>query len=169
MAKKEGLNISASVTPFVEAPHVSESMKEIAKKKIQELMKEETKVVRGIFKCFETPGATVKITVKKYPGIQPFSQIMTDGETYEVPLYVARHLNGVDVTAGALGDLKDRNTKIGTCSYPIHGFRWDVGTNPNMGVDSQVEGRATIVPSAGIVKRVQRYGFQSVEFAGDAA
>lgn len=168
MTKKENLNIAASVTSAVEVPHVSQSTREIAKKKIQELMKEEMKIVKGIFKCFETPGASVKIIVKKYPGTQPFSKMMTDGETYEVPLYVARHLNGVDITAGALSDLRERNTKIGTCSYPVHGFRWDRGSTPSVGIDSHVEGNATIVPTSGVVKRIQRYGFQSTQFAGAA-
>lgn len=166
MSNKEKINISASVTSAVEAPHVSKSMRELGKQKIQEFMKEEMRLVKGIFKCFETPGATVKIIVKKYPGTQPFSKSMTDGETYEVPLYVARHLNGIDITAGALSDHKEKNTKIGTCSYAVHGFKWNPGNTPPMGVESVVEGETTIVPMSGVVKRVQRYGFQSLEFGG---
>lgn len=159
------LNVSGSVTPTVEAPHVSKSMKEIAKERIQEFMKEEMKLVKGIFKCFETPGASVKIIVKKYPGTQPFEKLMSDGETYEIPLYVARHLNGTDVTAGALSDHTVKNVRIGTCSYPVHGFKWKCGDAPK-----SVEGMdGALVPLLGVSKRVQRYGFQSLEFAGASA
>jgi hypothetical protein len=95
---------------------------------------------------------------------------MTDGETYEVPLYVARHLNGVDITAGALGDFKEKNTKIGTCSYAVHGFKMNGSTMAAPPVEGFVEGNATLIPSfTHVVKRVQRYGFQSMDFSGAAA
>ena len=164
MAKTKDLNIAASITPAVEAPHISKSTKEAAKEKIQELIKEETKLVRGIFQCFESPGATQKIIVRKYPGVPMFEKEMTDGETYDIPLYVARHLNGIDVSAGALGDPNQRNSNIGTCSYPKHGWllaskNADPGISPigNGGIPVQI---------SGITKRVKRYGFQSMEFAG---
>lgn len=164
MAKKY-IDVVGSVTP-TESVHVSASMKELAKRKMQELMNEEMKVVKGIFKCFETPGATVNIVVKKYPGTAPFSKVMKDGETYEVPLYVARHLNGIDITAGALSDDAGKHTKIGTCSYPVHGFKWDRGASfPSAHADES----GSILPVQGVVKRIQRYGFQSLEFAGAAA
>lgn len=166
---KEKLNIAASVTP-AEAPHITHSVKEMAKKRIEEFMKEEMRMVKGIFKCFETPGATVKIIVKKYPGTQPFAKLMTDGETYEVPLYVARHLNGIDITSGAMGDFKEKNIKIGTCSYPVHGFKWNGQGLPPQALESQLDGNAVLLPSnTQIVKRIQRYGFQSLEFGGEAA
>jgi hypothetical protein len=156
------LNISGSVTPMAEAPHISKSMKELAKERLQEFMKEEMKLVKGVFKCFESPGGSVKVIVKKYPGTQPFEKSMLDGETYEIPLYVARHLNGTDVTAGALSDHTVKNVRIGTCSYPIHSFNWKDGEAP-----ISVEGVERVpVPLLGVSKRVQRYGFQSLEFAG---
>lgn len=166
---KGKLDISASVTP-VEAVQVSSSIKELAKRKIEELMKDEMRTVKGIFKCFESPGATVKIIVKKYPGTQPFSKLMTDGETYEVPLYVARHLNGIDLSAGALSDQKERNTKIGTCSYPVHGFKWDGNGPMPASVISSLDGNPSLLPSnVQVFKRVQRYGFQSLQFEGEVA
>jgi len=140
------------------------------KEKLQALMKEESKMVKGIFQCFETPGATTKICVHKYPtrdkgGIDPFEKIMTDGETYEVPLYVARFLNGVDVTCGALAESGSRNVNIGTCSYPVHGFKWK-GDSPPSSVQDPM---GVPVPMVGISKRVKRYGFQSLEFTGEWA
>src|ERR1700741_1830553 len=118
MSKK--LNIADSVTPNEMNFSVKKDNREVTDEKLKELIREETRLVKGMFQCFETPGSTTKIVVKKYPerlGVQPFEKNITDGETYEIPLYVARHLNGIDVTAGALGDANKRNTAIGPCSY----------------------------------------------------
>ena len=164
MTKKD-LNIAASITP-TDSPNVSVGLKEAAKAKLKELIAEESRMVKGIFQCFETPGATVNICVKKYPmnmGVQPFTKLMTDGMIYEIPLYVARHLNGIDASAGALGDPSTRNTNIGTCSYPVHGFQWKEG-QPMPGCTADSKG--VPVPLIGIARRVKRYGFQSMEFAG---
>lgn len=145
-------------------------MSPAAKDKLNALMKEESRMVKGMFQCFETPGSTVKICVHKYPsqdkgGIAPFEKVMTDGEMYEVPLYVARFLNGIDVMAGALGDANTRNVNIGTCSYPVHGFKWKGDNAPVAGVDTM----GTPIASIGVARRVRRYGFQSLEFAGEWA
>lgn len=54
---------------------------------------EESKLVRGIFRFHEVPGGQMEFQYRKYKGdpIQKYS--MKDGEVYEVPLGVARHLN----------------------------------------------------------------------------
>lgn len=157
------LNIAKNVTPEVAAPAVVLSKKERAKAVLADLIKEESRLVEGIFQNFETPGASTKISVRKYPGIPPFEKEMTDGETYKIPLYVARHLNGIDASAGAAGDVKNAN--IGTCSYPIHGFLAKGDQLPA----SQLGDKGIPVPLVGIVKRKKRFGFQSLEFGGSAA
>ena len=178
MSKK--VDMSNSVTPALDVPHISQSRKELANKKLKELMAEEGKLVRGIFQCFENPGATQKITYKKYPtpsemrkrggegGLEPFTKTMTDGQEYEIPLYVARFLNGSDVMAGALGDLP-KQTNIGTCSYAVHGFK---SSGPELAPSMLGFGGAgesgIPVPIIGITKRIKRYGFQSLEFAHGA-
>jgi hypothetical protein len=173
------LNMAKNVTP-AETFHVTKTDKEKAKEKLRELMQEESKLVKGIFQCFETPGSTVKITVKKYPGIDKggvphFDKTMTDGMIYEVPLYVARHLNGTDITAGAMGPPELRNSNIGSCSYPVHGFLWNKGApapQSAMGLASDGSRGGMVempVPIVGVSRRVKRFGFQSLEFAGQAA
>lgn len=171
---EEKPNIVANYLPNIEAPNISKQQKDIAKEKLNELMKEESKLVKGKFQCFETPGATVKITIRKYPGpkqggIPHFEKVMTDQNFYEVPLYVARHLNGTDVTAGAASNEVKINPNIGTCSYPIHGFKFQGNSLPPSQDGYGPDGQAGIpVPIVGVAKRVQRYGFQSMEFAAIA-
>ncbi len=126
--------------------------------KLQKFIDEETVLVKGRFKMYESPGASVKIIVKKYPGIPQFEKLMYDGDVYEVPLYVARHLNGIDVTAGGC------DKKIGTCSYPIHGFQTPErgGTQP-----CHLNEAGVPVPVVTVAKRVRRYGFESLTFDVD--
>jgi hypothetical protein len=115
--------------------------KSAARAKLKKYMDEELRMVRGTFQNFETPGMALDLQVRKYPG-HFFKQTLRDGEECEVPLYIARHLNGIDATAEAL------NGKLGTCSYPIHSHMMDMNGNPIV-----CEG-----------KRKRRFGFLSAEF-----
>jgi hypothetical protein len=131
------------------------SQKQLSKEKLNKFIAEETKLVKGRFKCYEHPGGDVKIIVRKYPGIQPFDKVMIDNEIYEIPLYVARHLNGLDVTSGS------GNPRINTCAWPTHGYKW-------AGKDGEGKGRqdgdGIAVPILGVAKWNRRYGFESLEF-----
>lgn len=75
---------------------------EIAKK-LEEKRLEERKMVRGIFRFHEVPGGQMDFVFRKYADdpLEKFS--MKDGEVYEVPLGVARHLNS-------------------NCWYPVYGY-----------------------------------------------
>lgn len=142
------LNTRGTVLPSETAPasfEVTKSDKDKAKEKLERYMKEELRMVKGIFQNFETPGMALDLQLKKYKG-HFFKQILKDGEECEVPLYVARHLNGIDVTAEAIGG------KIGSCSYPVHSHIMD--KDGNYTVSCHV--------------RKKRFGFQSMEFAGAA-
>ena len=134
---------------------IPKSKKESCMTKLKPFISEETKTVRGRFRNFETPGASATIMVQKYPGVPMFNKSMIDNEVYEIPLYVARFLNGVDITA------KAANEKIHTCSYAVHGFSWDHG-QPMPG--AREDERGIPVPIVGVAKRVRRYGFESLEF-----
>jgi hypothetical protein len=158
---KKLLDIADNVTPTADdAFHITKTRKELGKEKLEKLIKEETRLVKGIFQFFENPGGSHRVMVKKYPGIPMFDKVMTDGMEYEIPLYVARHLNGIDVTAEQV------NGRIGSCSYPVHGFISKAGElNPSAMGDAP--GFSGIpVPIVGIEKRIKRFGFQSLEFAG---
>lgn len=152
----------------VDAPHIAKTPLEQSREKLRKFMEEETKLVKGIFRCYENPGATEKVTVKKYPtpaemsargqmgGVPPFEKMMADGHTYEVPLYVARFLNGTDATATGV------NGKINSCSYPIHGFTWD--KNAAMPPPSTTGMDGSPVPLIVPNQFKRRYGFDSLEF-----
>jgi len=131
------------------------SEKQASKEKLNKLIAEETKTVKGRFRNYETPGGSLRVQVRKYPGIPPFDKIMFDNETYEVPLYVARHLNGVDVAAKACYG------KVHSCSYPTPGFIWEQGKN--MPASTQ-DDQGVPVPIIGVAKWNRRFGFESLEF-----
>ena len=139
----KNLNIKDSVTVDHMAPTISKDRKQLAKEKLEKYMKEELVKVKGVFQFFECPGMGAKITVKKYPG-HIFEQTLKDGEEYEIPLYVARFLNGIDVTAEAIGG------KLGTCSYSVSSYLMD----------------ANGIPIISNNTRKKRFGFNSIQFAG---
>lgn len=163
MTKKESETL---VSKEPEAPTLIKGIKEMAKEKLEKMMKEECRTVKGVFHCIETPGSNVKIIVKKFPGIPHFEKIMEDGKTYEIPLYVARHLNGHDITSNAFHGGKDRDTFIGTCSYPIHGFKME-GRHSELKPGYQAG--ETVLPIVAIVNRKRRYEFQTMDFLNQEA
>lgn len=135
--------------------YAPKSKQQILEEKLKPFIEEETKTVKGRFKNYETPGGYANIYCGKYPGVPHFKKAMLDGEIYEIPLYVARFLNGVDVTAKACGE------KINTCSYPIHSYKYD--RNGPM-VQSTQDENGNIVFNETSKKWNKRYGFESLEF-----
>lgn len=148
--------ISKSVTPS-ESSEVLGKPRGGMSSELEKMMNEESKIVRGKFKNYETPGGTLPFCGGKYPGQPIFKMTFADNEVYDVPLWVARWLNGIDATAKGL------NGKIGSCSYAVHGFKWDAGKP----APASVEGPGGVpISNTDIQKRVQRYGFESLEFDG---
>lgn len=68
-------------------------------------------MVKGIFNFYEVPGGTIKFPIKLYRWDEVERYEFTDGETYTIPLGVAKHLN-----------------KNG--SYPIHAHAVDKNGRP---------------------------------------
>lgn len=161
----KNLNIAGSVTvekPSKISTDISDAPKDTRivtnNEKLQRFIEEETKTVKGRFRCFDNPGSSVRIQVRKYKGVPMFDKTMIDEGTYDVPLYVARHLNGIDATATHI------NGKVNTCSYPIHGFKSEGNHLPPSQEVHGPEG-SMLAPVDNIVKRVRRYGFESLEFS----
>jgi hypothetical protein len=151
---KEEITFSEVADANLTSLNLPKSIKEKAKDLLNKFIKEETRLVKGKFRNYEIPGGSQHVFVVKYPGIPPFSQVLEDGGTYEIPLYVARHINGVDVTA------KQLSGKVNSCAYPTHCFKWDNATNAPQCRD---EG-GIIVPLVVPSKWTKRYGFESLEF-----
>lgn len=118
----------------------TEEQKKKFKVDLKKCYEEEKKMVKGRFMCFEPPGGAVSFCFRKYEWDHPVQYNLHDGEEYEIPLAVARHLNGIDITA------KKVNGNIHSCSYPIHNYK----TN---------EVGAT---SIDVGKRIRRYAFQTI-------
>ena len=57
------------------------------------LWEEESRLVKGIFRCHEPRGGEVTFSFKKYKWDNVIKYTFRDGEQYEIPLAVARHLN----------------------------------------------------------------------------
>lgn len=62
--------------------------------------------VRGIFRFHEVPGGTICFVYKKYKGDPVEKFTMVDGQVYNIPLGVAKHLNK-------------------NCWYPVHDYQMD--------------------------------------------
>ena len=60
---------------------------------IEAMCKEDDRMVTGTFIHVEYPGQSKYIACKYYKGQEYFKQDMMDGESYTIPLSVARHIN----------------------------------------------------------------------------
>lgn len=96
--------------------------------------------VTGIFHFFEVPGGTLPFVFREFKGEEILNYTMTDGETYTIPLGVARHLN-----------------KNGW--YPEYGYFQTEGSY--QGVKNSVPLDSKVMR---IAKKIRRFGFQSLEF-----
>jgi hypothetical protein len=118
----------------------SEEQKKKFRSELKKMYEEEKKMVTGIFHCFEPRGGGVSFPFRKYPWDEAQQYAFLDGHQYTIPLAVARHLNGIDITAKAL------DGKIHTCSYPVHEHRQDSA------------GKASVE----VGKRMRKYSFETL-------
>jgi hypothetical protein len=72
---------------------LSDDKKKEAKQLLDRKYKEESRLVKGVFKNIEAPGGELEFPMMKYPQDPCRMYTFKDGETYEVPLYVANHIN----------------------------------------------------------------------------
>ena len=128
--------------------------KETPEDRIRRLQEEETKLVSGRFRNFESPGGSLRVQIKKYKNVPMFDKTLIDNEVYEVPLYVARHLQGIDHIA------KELNGKINTCAYPVHGHIM----NGSEWAPAHVNEHGIPIASVQVAKWIRRYGFESLQF-----
>jgi hypothetical protein len=75
--------------------------------------------VRGIFRFYEVPGGSMSFVYKAYKGDDVERYDMVDGQVYEVPLGVAKHLNK-------------------NMWYPVHAYSTDENGKPHMRIGQKV-------------------------------
>ena len=97
--------------------------------------------VTGIFRYHEVPGGWVGFNFREFKGDPIVRYDMVDGETYTVPLGVAKHLNN-------------------NGWYPVYGY---VTQESNVRVQQAPVGAAT-TQATRISQKVRRFSFQSLEF-----
>ena len=77
-------------------------------------LEKDKKMVKGKFFCHEPKGGNVKFFFKKYKEIPIKEYTFADGQDYEIPLMVAKHIND--------------------CGWEVHSFLLDAQGNPAVGV-----------------------------------
>src|SRR5690606_19530079 len=98
---------------------VSADPKKAAKERLHKIMQEESRLVKGDFKCYECPGASATFSVRKYPGQGTKTYIIGDRQEDEIRLRVARHLIGIDAKASGI------RGEANSCDYPVHHYPID--------------------------------------------
>lgn len=93
--------------------------KPVELKNLNYLRERDNKMVRGIFKNFETRGGELSFVFRKYQGDPIKKYKLVDGQVYTIPLGVAKHLNS-------------------NCSYPIHHYASDENGLPVMQIQKNV-------------------------------
>lgn len=90
-----------------------EKKRPLIKKKLTatQMRERDAELVKGRFVFYEVPGGTLNFSYKKYKGDPVRSYSLKDGEIYNVPRGVARHL----VSSG---------------SYPVHEYQTDESGKP---------------------------------------
>lgn len=78
------------------------NQKKAAKEKLDAQYKEESKLVKGMFKNIEAPGGNLEFAYRKYPQDPLRIYTFEDNKEYEVPLDVAKHINNNCVEEGSL-------------------------------------------------------------------
>lgn len=95
--------------------------KKIVTKKDKELQKEKDKeIVSGIFHFDEVPGGELTFVFRKYKGEPIEKYTLKDGQTYRLPLGVAKHLNN-------------------NCWYPVHQHLQDEEGKPSVTIGRKVK------------------------------
>lgn len=70
-----------------------EPKKEHTKKDFKAMRDRDREKVRGMFKFYEVPGGSLSFVYKAYKEDSAEKYTMVDGQIYEIPLGVAKHLN----------------------------------------------------------------------------
>lgn len=73
--------------------NLSQEAKKKASEKLEKARKEDEKLVKGIFKNLEAPGADLTFSLRTYKDHPIRTYTLEDGKEYEIPLGAAKHIN----------------------------------------------------------------------------
>lgn len=90
--------------------------------KLRRMWIEESKMVKGIFRCREPDGGSVTFSFRKYKWDPVKKYTFYDGQVYTIPLAVARHLNQ-------------------NCSYAVHSHILGPDGNPSLDTRGKIKSR----------------------------
>lgn len=85
--------LKVNKTGSVTYAHQAINKNPVNKTSIEAMTPETDRMVTGIFKNIECPGQPGFVCMRLYKGMQVFSKTMIDGQTYTIPLSVARQIN----------------------------------------------------------------------------
>lgn len=111
-----------SVTPKEFIPSSKEQDAEIKKQNeiaLRKLWEKDSEMVRGIFRYHECPGGQLDFPFHKYKWDRMQTYHLKDGEIYEIPRAVAKHLNT-------------------NCAYPTYAYKSDINGMPVVSVAEKV-------------------------------
>ena len=96
------------------------NMRKMSDQEMSEMRQKDHKIVKGMFKCFEPRGGSMTFSFRKYKGDDVLKYTLVDGEIYDLPLMVAKHLNQ-------------------NCWWPKHSHVLDSNGNPSVEVGKKVQ------------------------------
>lgn len=96
------------------------NVRKITSEEMNKMRAKDHKNVKGIFRCYEPRGGSFTFSFKKYPGDKVQKYTLVDGEKYDLPLMVAKHLNQ-------------------NCWYPRHSHVLDANGNAILDAGKKVQ------------------------------
>lgn len=101
-------------------PRARRNSRKITDEEMKKMREKDHKLVKGIFRCYEPRGGSMTFSFKKYKGDEVLKYTMVDGDIYDIPLMVAKHLNQ-------------------QCFYPKHTHVLDSNGHPSVEVGKKVQ------------------------------
>ena len=111
---KEVQAVPQNLTPTQFIPSSKEESERIKREneiKLRIIWEKDSEMVRGIFRYHECPGGMLSFTFHKYKWDKMTTYHLKDGDVYEIPRSVAKHLNT-------------------NCAYPSYTYKNDVSGMP---------------------------------------
>jgi len=72
---------------------VAHTKKRVSPDEIEKMRKDANKMVKGVFRCHEPRGGSVTLVWREYKGDPMRRWTFQDGQEYEIPKGLAKHLN----------------------------------------------------------------------------